>query len=48
MKKVTDHMRGEYVKADIKLKHNSMNIISYKMRYNEHVVPQEPAPQVAR
>jgi hypothetical protein len=31
-KKVIDHMRDKYVKRDIKLKHNSMNIISYRPR----------------
>jgi hypothetical protein len=28
--KVTDHMRDKYVKRDIKLKHNSKNIIAYR------------------
>jgi hypothetical protein len=32
MKKVTNHMREKYAKTDIKLKHNSMNIIAYKAR----------------
>jgi hypothetical protein len=30
--KVTDHMRDKYAKIDIKLKHNSMNIIAYRVR----------------
>jgi hypothetical protein len=30
--KVTNHMRDNYAKIDIKLKHNSMNIISYTSR----------------
>jgi hypothetical protein len=33
-------------KIDIKLKHNSMNIIAYRVRHNELVAPSEPAPQV--
>jgi hypothetical protein len=41
-------MRDEYAKADIKLKHNSMNIIAYRERHNEHVAPPEPAPRVGR
>jgi hypothetical protein len=45
MKKVTDHMRDKYVKRDIKLKHNSMNTISYRVRHNELVAPLEPIPQ---
>jgi hypothetical protein len=44
--KVTDHMRDKYVKKDIKLEHNSMNIIAYRVRQNEHVTPPEPAPRV--
>jgi hypothetical protein len=43
--KVTDHMRYKYVKRDIKLKHNYMNIIAYKVRQNELVTPPEPAPR---
>jgi hypothetical protein len=31
-KKVTYHMRDKYVKRDIKLKHNSMNINAYSPR----------------
>jgi hypothetical protein len=31
-KKVTDHVRDKCVKTDIKLKHNSMNIIAYQAR----------------
>jgi hypothetical protein len=38
-------MRDKYTKRDIKLKHNSMNIIAYRARYNELVVPLEPATQ---
>jgi hypothetical protein len=30
--KVIDHMRDKYAKRDIKLKHNSMNIIAYGAR----------------
>jgi hypothetical protein len=30
-------------KTDIKLKYNSMNIIAYRVRHSEHVVPPEPA-----
>jgi hypothetical protein len=30
--KVTDHMRDKYAKRDIKLEHNSMNIIAYRVR----------------
>jgi hypothetical protein len=45
MKKVTDHMRDKYAKRDIKLKHNSMNIITYRVRHNDLVAPPEPAPQ---
>jgi hypothetical protein len=41
-------MRGECTKVDIKLKHNSMNIIAYRVRHNEHVVPPEPTPLVGR
>jgi hypothetical protein len=32
MEKVTDHIRDKYVKRDIKLEHNSMNIIAYRVR----------------
>jgi hypothetical protein len=39
-------MRDKYVKRDIKLRHNSMNTIAYRVRHNELVVPPEPAPQV--
>jgi hypothetical protein len=42
-KKVTDHMRDKYAKIDIKLNHNSMNIIAYLVRHNEHLVPLKPA-----
>jgi hypothetical protein len=45
-KKVTDHMKDKYATRDIKLEHNSMNIIAYRVRQNEHVTPPEPAPQV--
>jgi hypothetical protein len=45
---VTDHMRDKCAKTDIKLKHNTMNIIAYWARHNEHVVPPEPAPRVGR
>jgi hypothetical protein len=41
-------MRDKYVKRDIKLKHNSMNIIAYRARHNALVVPPEPTPQVGR
>jgi hypothetical protein len=41
-------MRGEYTKADIKLKHTYMNIIAYMARHNEHVVHLEPAPRVGQ
>jgi hypothetical protein len=41
-------MRGEYAKADITLKHNSMNIIAYRARHNEHMVPPELGPWVGR
>jgi hypothetical protein len=44
--KVTDHMRDKYAKRDIKLKYNSMNIIAYRARQNEHVTPSKPAPRV--
>jgi hypothetical protein len=44
--KVTDHMRDKYAKRDIKLEYNSMNIIAYRARQNEHVTPPEPAPRV--
>jgi hypothetical protein len=46
--KVTDYMRDKYTKRDIKLEHNSMNIIAYRVRYNEHVAPPELAPRVGR
>jgi hypothetical protein len=46
MEKITDHMRDKYAKRDIKLEHNSMNIITYRTRQNEHVTPPEPAPRV--
>jgi hypothetical protein len=39
-------MRDKYVKRDIKLKYNSMNIIAYRARYNKLVVPPKPAPRV--
>jgi hypothetical protein len=45
-KKVTDHMRDKYAKRDIKLEHNSMNIIAHRVRKNELVTPPEPAPRV--
>jgi hypothetical protein len=32
-------MRDKYVKRDIKLKHKSMNIITYMVRHNVHVAP---------
>jgi hypothetical protein len=32
-------MRDKYAKIDIKLEHNSMNIIAYRARENEHVTP---------
>jgi hypothetical protein len=44
--KVTDNMRDKYVKRDIKLEHNSMNIIAYRVRQNELVTHPEPAPRV--
>jgi hypothetical protein len=31
MEKVTDHMWDKYAKRDIKLEHNSMNIIAYRV-----------------
>jgi hypothetical protein len=34
--KVTDHMRDKYIKIDIKLKHNSMNIIACRARQKIH------------
>jgi hypothetical protein len=46
--KVTDHMRDKYAKRDIKLKLNFMDIIAYRARNNELMVPLEPAPQVGR
>jgi hypothetical protein len=39
VKKVTDHMRDKCAKTEIKLKHNFMNIIAYRVRYNEPVAP---------
>jgi hypothetical protein len=39
VKKVTDHMRDKCAKIEIKLKHNFMNIIAYRVRYNEPVAP---------
>jgi hypothetical protein len=39
MEKITDHMRDKYVKRDIKLEDNFMNIIVYRVRQNEHVTP---------
>jgi hypothetical protein len=47
-KKVTDHMRDKCAKRDIKLKHNSINIIAYRARHNELVAPPEPALWVGR
>jgi hypothetical protein len=44
--KVIDHMRDNYAKRDIKLKHNSRNIIPYRVRNNDLVAPPEPAPWV--
>jgi hypothetical protein len=41
-------MRDKYTKRDIKLKHNFMNIIAYRVRHNEIVVPPKPAPQEGR
>jgi hypothetical protein len=41
-------MRDKYVKRDIKLKHNSMNIITYKVRRNKLVAPSEPTHRVGR
>jgi hypothetical protein len=38
-------MRDKYTKRDIKLKHNSINITTYRARHNELVVPIDPAPQ---
>jgi hypothetical protein len=38
-------MRDKYAKRDIKFKHNSMNIITYRARHNELVVLLELAPQ---
>jgi hypothetical protein len=32
MEKVNGHMRDKYTKRDIKLEHNSMNIIAYRVR----------------
>jgi hypothetical protein len=33
-------------KTDIKLKDNSMNIITYWTRHKEHVIPPEAVPRV--
>jgi hypothetical protein len=44
--KVTDHMRDKYAKRDIKLEHNSINIITYRARQNELVTPSEPTPRL--
>jgi hypothetical protein len=38
-------MRDKYVKRDIKLKHNSMNIIVYRAMHNELMAPPELAPE---
>jgi hypothetical protein len=46
MEKVTNYMRDKYVKRDIKLEHNSMNIIAYRARQNKLVTPPEPTPRV--
>jgi hypothetical protein len=35
-------------KINIKLKHNFMNIITYRARQNKHVAASEAAPQVGR
>jgi hypothetical protein len=35
-------------KTDINLKHNSMNIVAYRARHNEHVAPLELAPRESR
>jgi hypothetical protein len=43
--KATDHKRNKYARRDIKLEHNSMNIIAYRTRHNKHVMPPELAPQ---
>jgi hypothetical protein len=43
--KATDHKRNKYARRDIKLEHNSMNIIAYRTRHNEHVMPPELAPR---
>jgi hypothetical protein len=39
---------GKCTKIDIKLKHNSMNIIAYPARHNEHVASPEPPPPPGR
>jgi hypothetical protein len=39
-------MRDKYAKRDIKLKHNSMNIIAYGERHNDLMAHLEPAPRV--
>jgi hypothetical protein len=41
-------MRDKYIKRDIKLKHNFMNIIAYKARHNDLVAPPELAPRAGR
>jgi hypothetical protein len=41
-------MRDKYAKRDIKLKHNSLNIIAYRARNNELAAPLEPTPLVGR
>jgi hypothetical protein len=45
---VTDHMRDKYAKRDIKLKHNSMNIIAYMAWQNEHMTHLKPVPRAGR
>jgi hypothetical protein len=41
-------MRDKYVKIDIKLEFNSMNVITYRARYNEPVASPEPVAWVGR
>jgi hypothetical protein len=41
-------MRDKCAQTDIKLKHDSINIIAYRARHNEHVAPLELTPQVQR
>jgi hypothetical protein len=41
-------MRNKYVKIDIKLKHNSINIVAYRVRHNELMEPTGLTPQVGR